>query len=401
MRLGIELLILGVVTLGVHLVWRRWHRVVQSDSEYLRRRLAELDAANRQALRDEQGRQKAILDGIPDGLVVLDTGRRVEFVNLALRQWLGITGDARGRTMLELLRLPEMVHVLAQVDVHSRATSDEFELHSGSGKHVKIEATLIRGAEGRPMGTLLVFRDVTRLKQLEKTRKEFVANVSHELRTPLSLITGYVETLLDDPPDSPDQARQFLGKVQRHARRLTFLIEDLLTLTNLETGKLQLLRETVELHPFVDELCGDFKDRAAAKHLTLLNEMPEGLGVDADSARLGQVFSNLLDNAIKYGRDAGKVRVGGRGLPGGETELWVADDGVGIPEGDRERVFERFYRVDRTRSRESGGTGLGLSIVKHIVQLHGGEVGVESEMGVGSRFYFTMPAPALVGPNEE
>ncbi|MSU37371.1 MAG: PAS domain S-box protein [Pedosphaera sp.] len=401
MRLGIELVALVVVALGVHLVWRRWHRLVQSDSEYLRHRLAALDAANRQALRDELAGQKAILDGMADRLAVLDSVKRVKFVNLALRQWLGINSDARGRTVLELLRQPELVYVLGQVDVHGRATSDEFELHSGSGKHVKIEAAQTRGADGRPAGILLVFRDVTRLKQLENTRREFVANVSHELCTPLSLITGYVETLLDDPPNSPNQARKFLEKVQRHASRLTFLIEDLLTLTSLDTGKHPLLCETVELRTFVDELCEDFKDRAATKHLTLRNEMPEGLDVDADSARFGQVFSNLLDNAIKYGRDAGNVRVGGRRLPGGETELWVADDGTGIRESDRERVFERFYRVDRARSRESGGTGLGLSIVKHIVQLHGGEVGVESEIGVGSRFYFTLPALITAGPNEE
>ncbi len=401
MRLGIEFLALWVVALAVHFAWRRWHRVVRSDSEYLRRRLAELDAANRQAIREEQGRQTAILDGIPDGLAMLDSTKRVEFVNLALRQWLGLIDDPRGRTLLELLRQPELVHVLARLETHGSAISGEFEIQSGSRKQAQIEATQIRGSDGRAVGTLLVFRDVTRLKHLENTRKEFVANVSHELRTPLSLITGYVDTLLDDPPDSPNQVRHFLGKVQRHARRLTFLIEDLLTLASLETGKLPLLRGTIELRSFVDELCEDFEDRAAAKHTTLHNEIPEGMYVDADSQRLGQVFSNLLDNAIKYGHDAGNVRIGGRCTPGGATQLWVADDGVGILEKDRERVFERFFRVDRARSREGGGTGLGLAIVKHIVQLHGGEVGVESELGAGSRFYFTLPALMTTGPNEE
>ncbi|HXS67598.1 MAG TPA: ATP-binding protein, partial [Candidatus Polarisedimenticolia bacterium] len=233
--------------------------------------------------------------------------------------------------------------------------------------------------------------DLTRLKQLERTREEFVANVSHELRTPLSLIKGYTETLLDGAKDNPEVETKFLQTIQRNSERLQFLIEDLLTISELESGRLKMNLQSVRLRSLVDRVLEDFKTQAESRHVELKNEMPD-LTARADSDRLQQVLGNLIGNAIKYGRSDGHVGVSGRLANANLVELCVHDDGPGIPPESIERVFERFYRVDKARSREQGGTGLGLSIVKHIVQSHGGKVWVKSEPGKGAAFYFTLPA---------
>jgi two-component system phosphate regulon sensor histidine kinase PhoR len=231
---------------------------------------------------------------------------------------------------------------------------------------------------------------LTRLKQLESARKEFVANVSHELRTPLSLIKGYVETLLDGAKDNPEVAAKFLQTIERNADRLKLLIEDLLTISELESGRVKPNLQVVALRSAVDKALDDLKVRAGAKNMNMFNRTPE-LSLRADSNRLEQVLGNLIDNAIKYGRPNGNVSVGANATGDGLVEVMVTDDGPGIPREALERIFERFYRVDKARSREQGGTGLGLSIVKHIVQTHGGKVWAKSELGRGATFYFTMP----------
>jgi two-component system phosphate regulon sensor histidine kinase PhoR len=234
---------------------------------------------------------------------------------------------------------------------------------------------------------------LTQLKQLERTREEFVANVSHELRTPLSLIKGYVETLLDGARDNPEVAERFLKIIERNTQRLDLLIQDLLTISALESGRLKLNLQLLELHPLADKVLADLHAKAENKNVSLVNELPE-FATNADVNRLDQVFANLVDNAIKYGHAEGRVTVGGKKLDDGWLEIFVQDDGPGIPAESLDRVFERFYRVDKARSRDQGGTGLGLSIVKHIVQAHGGEVRCESELGKGATFFFTLPATA-------
>ncbi|MGD0745972.1 MAG: ATP-binding protein, partial [Verrucomicrobiota bacterium] len=243
---------------------------------------------------------------------------------------------------------------------------------------------------GEREGTILVFHDLTRLKQLERTREEFVANVSHELRTPLSLIKGYVETLLDGARDNPEVSERFLKIIERNAQRLDLLIQDLLTISALEAGRVKLNLQAVELRPLVEKVLGDLKPPADSKSITLVNQLPE-LTATADADRIEQVLANLVDNAIKYGRARGTVTIGGGKTEEGKVEVFVQDDGPGIPPESLDRVFERFYRVDKARSREQGGTGLGLSIVKHIVQNHGGKVWVNSEPGKGATFFFTLP----------
>ena len=225
---------------------------------------------------------------------------------------------------------------------------------------------------------------------LFRSRREFVANVSHELRTPLSMIKGYVETLIDGAKDKPEVATKFLQTIEKHADRLTYLIEDLLTISRLESGQLVMNLQRADLHGIAEHVVTDLGDRAVAKQVKLLNQVPVGLAAQADGERLRQVLFNLVDNAIKYGRTDGNVVIGGRKAEQPEVELWVRDDGPGIPPEAQPRVFERFYRVDKARSRDDGGTGLGLAIVKHIVQSHGGEVWVESEPGQGATFHFTL-----------
>jgi two-component system phosphate regulon sensor histidine kinase PhoR len=231
---------------------------------------------------------------------------------------------------------------------------------------------------------------LTRLKQLERQREEFVANVSHELRTPLSLIKGYVETLLDGAKDNPEVGDRFLKIIERNANRLDLLIQDLLTISALESGRMKLELQPVELRALVDKVLAFLHAKAENRNVTLANELPD-LITSADANRLDQVLANLVDNAIKYGKAGGNVVVGGNKLEGGALEIFVRDDGPGIPPEALTRVFERFYRVDKARSRDQGGTGLGLAIVKHIVQAHGGEVRVESELGKGATFFFTLP----------
>ncbi|MBU6409161.1 MAG: GHKL domain-containing protein, partial [Verrucomicrobia bacterium] len=258
-----------------------------------------------------------------------------------------------------------------------------------------VNAAAIRNSAGEREGTILVFHDLTRLKKLERTREEFVANVSHELRTPLSLIKGYVETLLDGARNNPETLERFLKIIERNAQRLDLLIQDLLTISALESGRVTLELHTVDLRALVEKVFNDFRQAASGKGVSLINQMPE-LTVNADVHRLEQVFANLLDNAIKYGRANGEVTVGAK-QAGGSVEVFVRDNGPGIPPESLDRVFERFYRVDKARSREQGGTGLGLSIVKHIVQAHGGDVRVESTLGQGAIFSFTLPVMANKG----
>jgi two-component system phosphate regulon sensor histidine kinase PhoR len=232
------------------------------------------------------------------------------------------------------------------------------------------------------------------LKQLENTRQEFVANVSHELRTPLSMIKGYVETLMEGAKDDPELAKKFLQTIEKHTDRLTYLIEDLLTISQLESGRVILHCASQELRPLAEKVINDLKSRAAERKISLTNEVPAGLCAHVDLDRLEQVFWNLIDNAVKYGKADGAVVIGGRRGPS-QIEMWVKDDGPGIPAESLVRIFERFYRVDRARSREQGGTGLGLAIVKHVVQCHGGDVWVESEAGKGTRFNFTLASEIL------
>jgi two-component system, OmpR family, phosphate regulon sensor histidine kinase PhoR len=286
------------------------------------------------------------------------------------------------------LPLQELVEQAREV---GQVLNSEFEPPGQPQRVLGVNASALMDRNGEPQGVILVFHDLTRIKQLENTRKDFVANVSHELRTPLSMIKGYVETLLDGAKDDPVVAARFLQTIRKHTDRLAFLIEDLLTISQLESGRSTLNLKRFPLRPLVDGVFTDLQTRAMEKRMGLHNEMPPDLETRADADRIQQVLFNLVDNAIKYGPTNGQVRITGEPVDQQQVRISVQDDGVGIPPEARERVFERFYRVDRARSREEGGTGLGLAIVKHIIQHHGGEVWVESEPGRGATFCFTLP----------
>lgn len=375
---------------GLHFWWRaKLGRARVAWQAELARREAQAQVAGVEA----QTRQDALFNSMIEGVLVLDEQNRVRFANRAFAEMFMTNGVLRGKTLLEAVRLVEVAEILERARVEGRVIDHETQLPGTPPRWLQINAAVLTDALRRKFGTIMVFHDLTRLKQLERQREDFVANVSHELRTPLSLIKGYVETLLDGAKDNPEVAGRFLKIIERNASRLDLLIQDLLTISALESGQMLLDLQPVPLHALADKVLNYLQARAESRGVTLVNALPD-FTAQADANRLDQVMANLVDNAIKYGRAGGTVTVGGRQPAAGRLEIFVRDDGPGIPAEALPRVFERFYRVDKARSRDQGGTGLGLSIVKHIVQAHGGEVRAESELGKGTTFYFTLPDAA-------
>jgi len=380
------MLLLAVALVGTQLYWRRrlGQQAQRSQVELtaLRERQAAADAQTR-------GQQQALLNSMVEGVLLLDPAGRIRLANETFGQLFGLTGDFRGRPLIEAVRSHELAELVERLAREPTVRGFELKLTSGEERWIAVNAAALRNGDEAAVGLILVFHDLTRLKQLERTRQEFVANVSHELRTPLSLIQGFVESLLDGAKNDPALNAKFLRIIERNVQRLALLIEDLLTISQLESGRTRLTLQPVDLPSLVAEVFEEFQSPAAARSVRLESHLPPVV-VSADPDRLHQVFSNLIDNAIKYGRPGGIVQVGSQPLPDGQIEIHVADDGPGLPPEAVHRVFERFYRVDKARSREEGGTGLGLSIVKHIVQAHGGRVWAESQPGAGARFCFTL-----------
>src|ERR1035438_5923736 len=378
------------VAVGIHFWWRHkfFHqrRQVQAEMEELQRR-------QQQTTTDAKAQQQVLFNSMLEGLLLLDRNRRIYLANRAFKILFGLKNELRGKTVMEALRLHELAALVERVESDGQVFDYELKLPELSERWLQVNAAAISNSAGEREGTILVFHDLTRLKQLERTREEFVANVSHELRTPLSLIKGYVETLLDGARNNPEVADRFLKIIERNTQRLDLLIQDLLTISALESGRITLNLQPVDLRALAGKVMTDLHGRAEDKNVSLVNEVPE-FTAKADANRLDQVFANLVDNAIKYGRTNGTVTVGGKKLDDDRREIFVRDDGPGIPPEALDRVFERFYRVDKARSRDQGGTGLGLSIVKHIAQAHGGEVWAKSEPGKGATFFFTLPAAA-------
>lgn len=378
------------LTVALHLWWRRrW--------EVLRFQVAREQESSAEALRKQEeesarmlAEQQALFNSMAEGVLVLDREGRVELVNKSLEHYFLLKADVRGQTIMEALRLQELNELIHRLSTEESVGGYELELPSVAGCWLEVNAAAIRDRNGAQRGAIVVFHDLTRLRQLENTRQEFVANVSHELRTPLSMIKGFVETLQDGAKKDPELVDRFLDTIEKHTNRLTYLIEDLLTISKLEGGQVMMNFHPVELQAEVRGVIGDLESKAAAKNVRMENRVPAELIGEADADRLQQVLFNLVENAIKYGRADGSVVVGGGSREDGMVELWVRDDGPGIPSESRDRVFERFFRVDRARSRETGGTGLGLAIVKHIIQAHGGKVWVESDLGKGAAFHFTL-----------
>lgn len=378
---------------ALHFWWRRNFNVLRARYEEQSRQIAERherEIRDAEASAQVQALQQAVFNSMVEGVLVLDESGKVQLINQSLQKMFALGGEVRGRSLMETFRLPELAELVTGLRMEHSVQSYTLELPGVEERWVEVNAAAVADRDGDLRGTVLVFHDLTRIKQLERTRQEFVANVSHELRTPLSLIKGFVETLLDGAKNDPEKATRFLQTIEKHTDRLTFLIEDLLTISRLESGQIVMNLHPVDLREETHRAVEDLARRAAEKSIVLENSVPIDLRAKADADRLQQVLTNLVENAIKYGRTGGRVIIGGTSLGEGRVEMWVQDDGPGIPAESRERVFERFYRVDRARSRETGGTGLGLSIVKHIVQAHGGEVWLKSELGEGTTFHFTL-----------
>ena len=352
-------------------------------------------------LSGERNRSGAILRSMVEGVAVIDSQERLVFYNRAFSEIFNVSGaSGEGRALIEIVRNSELLALIRkalhggeglQSDIVMGITQTQsFSATAAPVKALEASATE-RGPSEKPSGAVVVLHDVTELRRLERVRQDFVANVSHEFKTPLTAIQGFAETLLAGALDDPSNNRRFLEIIRNHAIRLARLTNDLLKLARIEAGKLEVEYFTVGLMELIEACAETTLLKASRKDITLEIEVPPKLpAVRGDAGLLRDVLQNLLDNAIQYTPQGGHIRVT---ADAGDHDavISVADTGIGIPLADQERIFERFYRVDVARSREAGGTGLGLSIAKHIVEAHGGRLWVESTVGQGSRFSFSIP----------
>ncbi|HJU06010.1 MAG TPA: ATP-binding protein [Nitrospiraceae bacterium] len=348
---------------------------------------------------EDRAQLLAVLTSMVEGVMVLDCRGKILQVNPALERMLLIRAtEARGRFYWEVIRHPDFNELTKQVLESRRNQSGEVTIHP-SGRILRVEASVAGSQRENEACAVLVLHDMTTLRHLEKVRKDFVANVSHELRTPLTSIKGYVEALVDGAKNDPEEASRFLEIILKQSDRLNLILEDLLQLSQIESGQALFKREPVNLATVIERTLALIKPLAEKKgHRVTVAIPPDLPPVAGDEERLVQVLTNLLDNAVKYTPERGSIHIIGRRVDAAQNgshdqvELSVADNGIGIPEADRPRVFERFYRVDKARSRELGGTGLGLAIVKHIIEAHAGQIWVESNQPAGSRFVMRIPA---------
>jgi two-component system phosphate regulon sensor histidine kinase PhoR len=360
------------------------------------------------AVREEKGKLEAVLSGMVEGVLVIDRTGAIRLANHRAARIFGVdASDALvGQPLINVSRDPDLHELVRSV---TRGECDrprvrEITLERATRETLRVTATAITQAHGVPDQFILVFHDITELKKLEATRRDFVANVSHELRTPLTAIRGYAETLQAGAISNPELATKFVGVIERHSERLGRLIDDLLTLSDLELGRTELQRTTMLLDPAVDAAVDVLHEKAARGQVEIARALPADLPpLYADSDRVEQVLVNLIDNAVKYTPPGGRVTVNARVASGADApardaahgewiEICITDTGIGVPKGDLPRLTERFYRVDKARSRELGGTGLGLAIVKHIVQAHGGALRIDSELGKGTCVHVYLPA---------
>jgi two-component system, OmpR family, phosphate regulon sensor histidine kinase PhoR len=346
-------------------------------------------------LTEERDRAAQVVDALDDGVLLLDGAGRLLVANPAARSWFGLPDDLRpGQPALRVLGVPQ-VGELAERAAEARApVAGNLTVVFPEHRTLALRAFPLadRGPTGRIVVTLT---DTTQRRRLEVLRRDFVANASHELKTPVAAVRALAETLLTALPDDPEVGRRFAVRIGREAERLDVLARDLLDLSRVERGTLDV--EPVDLVGLVKEVVGGYADRAEERRITLGTELEAGVAVRGDRAQLGLLLSNLVDNALRYTPPKGTVRVRLEAAEG-RVLLQVADTGEGIPSGELPRVFERFYRVDKARARQTGGTGLGLAIVRHVAEAHGGTVAVDSELGRGTTFSVTLPIEGPPAP---
>jgi two-component system, OmpR family, phosphate regulon sensor histidine kinase PhoR len=342
-------------------------------------------------LTDERNRSSAILGSMVEGVAVVTGDERILYCNWAFEQILELPeGSSQGRTLVEALRQADLIALVRQALSGVDELTGEVEVGTVRRRNFSVTAAPVRAAGAN--GAVLVLHDITDLRRLERVRRDFVANVSHEFKTPLTAIQGFAETLLSGALDDKANRKHFVEIIREHARRLARLTDDLLKLSRIEAGRLELEIRPIRVEALVNGCVETARLNAKARGLEIHVDLQEDApAVRGDGAQLGEVLQNLLDNALQYTPSGGQIEVKARSK-GPEVIFTVTDTGIGIPESDLERIFERFYRVDAARSREAGGTGLGLAIARHIVDAHGGRIWVESAVGQGSRFHFSIPS---------
>jgi two-component system phosphate regulon sensor histidine kinase PhoR len=342
----------------------------------------------------------AMLDSMQEAVVAITPEGLVSWSNAVMRRIAGTTIHA-GRPLAHSVRDPEVLACVRGALEHGPDHSPGHR-QVRSGRTSSLAPGRIFEINAAPLtsgGALVVLHDVTAIEAAEKSRRDFIANVSHELRTPLTSIQGYVETLIEDPDPRPETTREFLGVILKNATRMNRLTEDLLTLASIEGPDYKLTLQPTRASALVQDAIESLGGIVVDSEVELESAGAPDTLVMADPDSMNQVFGNLIENSVKYAKAGKRIRVGAR-LLASEVEFTVQDFGPGIASEHLDRIFERFYRIDKARSRESGGTGLGLAIVKHIVQAHGGRLWAESELGAGAAFHFTLPlAPGPPGPN--
>ncbi len=347
----------------------------------------------RQIAGRESGTQ-TILGAMEDGVLVVDARSRITLTNPTFQKMFALPDPAVGVPLVEAVRRATLDQLIAETLLTGEAMRGELSLadsRTHSERHIEVSAVPIKDADDEVTGAVVLFHDITELKQLDQIRRDFVANVSHELRTPLSILRGYIEVLFDEPQTSREELTRILSIMERHSKRLQRLVDELLSLAQLESSQAELELGVVRMDELFNNLIRDWKEKLARKNLKVIVDLPsKPLMLRADGTRLEEVLHNLLHNAMKFSPENGQIRL--RGAPrGSNVVLSVADNGIGISKEHLSRIFERFYRADKARSRELGGTGLGLAIVKHIAQLHGGRVEAESELGRGTTILVVLP----------
>ena len=347
----------------------------------------------RQIAGRESGTQ-TILGAMQDGLLVVDARRRITLMNSTFQKLFDLRDPAIDVPLVETVRHATLAQLIAETLETGEATRSELSVtdsRTHSERNIEVSAVPIKKANDEMSGAVVLFHDITELKQLDQIRREFVANVSHELRTPLSILRGYIEVLLDEPETPREELARILSIMERHSKRLQRLVHDLLSLAQLESSQATLELSAVRVDELFNNLIRDWKEKLAAKNLKVIVDLtPEALTLHADGTRLEEVLYNLLDNAVKFSRNNGRIHLRAT-RRGSDMVLSVADEGLGIGKEHLPRIFERFYRADKARSRELGGTGLGLAIVKHIAQLHGGRVEADSQQGRGTTIRVVLP----------
>ncbi len=351
--------------------------------------VSDLERLHKQIAKRESGMQ-TIFSAIQDALLVVDSKRQVILTNQTFRKLFDAPEISIATPLLEIVRDPTLDRLLSDAFSDHGPVRCELTLNDSQ---IELHAVATKNDVGAITGALVLFHDITELKKMDQVRRDFVANVSHELRTPLSILRGYIETLLDSPKTPREELMRILGVMERHSNRLELLVEDLLTLVELESGNPNLQLGDIDLSNFLREIIRDWEKKLANKQLNIIVDVPSDFSpIRADRTRLQEALYNLLDNAVKYSREHGEIRVSARNRDG-EIELSVSDDGIGIAKEDLPRIFERFYRADKARSGDKvRGTGLGLAIVKHITQLHGGRVEADSDPGKGTRIRVILPS---------